>query len=226
MAPKKNLPQKNVGSSASQQDKGKVAMPSSPIPHFGPAVEKEVVVAPDAFFEAERIVSKITDQARINKLFITHNIPLGKASVIARPAAEGERSCTPLDELFAAWSGEHFKAGAFLPLDQYFADFLNYVGLAPFQLPPNSYRLLAGLRYLFQKHEWEVPTPADILYFFCLKASPDQRGRGDGFYYLTRFPNTAAVIELPSHPNDFKDQFFMSTGFQNCEHHYFNRPRK
>ena len=98
--------------------------------------------------------------------------------------------------------------------------------LAPFQLPPNSYRLLAGLRYLFLRHEWEVPTPADILYFFCLKASPDQRGRGDGFYYLTCFPNSAAVIELPSHPNDFKDQFFMSMGFRNSEHHYFYRPRK
>ena len=98
--------------------------------------------------------------------------------------------------------------------------------LAAFQLPPNSYRLLAGLRYLFLKQEWEVPTLADILHFFCLKASPEQRGRGDGFYYLTRFPNTAAVIELPSHPNDFMDQFFMSTGFRNCEHHYFNRPHK
>ena len=117
MAPKKNLPQKSVGSSASLQEKGKAAVPSSPIPHFGPAVEKEVVVAPDAFFEAEWIVSKITDQARINKLFLTHNIPLGKASVIVRPAAEGERSCASLDESFAAWSGEHFKAGAFLPLD-------------------------------------------------------------------------------------------------------------
>ena len=49
---------------------------------------------------------------------------------------------------------------------------------------------------MFLKQEWEVPTPADILYFFCLKASLEQRGRGDGFYYLTRFPNTAAVIEF------------------------------
>ena len=67
----------------------------------------------------------------------------------------------------------------------FFADFLNFVKLAPFQLPPNSYRLLAGLKYLFLKHEWEVPTPVDILYFFCLKASPDQKGRGDEFYYFT-----------------------------------------
>ena len=198
----------------------------SPIPIFGPTVEQELEVGPDAFFEAERIVSKITDQGKVNKIFLSHNIEIGRGTLIARPPLEGERSCAPLDEEYAAWSDEHFKAGAFLPLDQYFADFLNYVKLAPFQLPPNSYRLLSGFRYLFLKQEWEVPTLADILYFFCLKASPVQWGRGDVFYYLTYFPNTAAVIELPSHPNDFKDQFFMSTGFRNCELHYFNRPRK
>ena len=149
MAPKRNVSKQTVSSSASQKDKGKAVMPDSPIPNFGPIVEQELEVAPDAFFEAEKIVSKITDQTKINKIFLSHNIALGRTSVIARPPAEGERSCASLDEAFAAWSGKHFKAGAFLPLDQYFADFLNYVKLAPFQLPPNSYRLLAGLRYLF-----------------------------------------------------------------------------
>ena len=118
MAPNRNAPKKTVSSSASQQDKGKAVMPDSPIPNFGPAVEQEVEVAPDAFFEAERIVSKVTDQTKINKIFLSHNIALGRASVVARPAAEGERSCALLDESFVAWSGEHFKAGAFLPLDQ------------------------------------------------------------------------------------------------------------
>ena len=94
-----------------------------------------------------------------------------------------------------------------------FIDFLNYIELAPFQLSPNLYRLLAGLKYLFLKHKWEVPTPTEILYFFCLKASPEQKGQGDGFYYLTRFPNSASVIELLSHTNDYKDQFFVSNGF-------------
>ena len=61
MAPKRNAPKKTVGSSASQQDKGKALMPDSLIPNFGPAVEQELEVAPDAFFKAERIVSKITD---------------------------------------------------------------------------------------------------------------------------------------------------------------------
>ena len=61
MGPKKNAPKKSVGSSSSQQSKGKEVMTDSPIPVFGPAVEQELEVAPDAFFEAKRIVSKITD---------------------------------------------------------------------------------------------------------------------------------------------------------------------
>ena len=61
MGPKKNAPKKSVGSSSSQQNKGKEVMAESPIPNFGPAVERELEVAPDAFFEAEKIISKITD---------------------------------------------------------------------------------------------------------------------------------------------------------------------
>ena len=61
MGPKKNAPKKTVGSSSSQQSKGKEVVTDSPIPIFGAAVERELEVAPDAFFEAEKIVSKIND---------------------------------------------------------------------------------------------------------------------------------------------------------------------
>ena len=182
MAPKKRVPWKNIpkksapGSSSQQTNKGKEIASKSPLPHFGHVVEKEIVIDPNAFFEVETIVSKITTQGRVNKIMLSHNIEVGSSALIARPPFEGERSCTPLQDDFAGWSDKHLRVGTFLPLDQYFADFLNYVKLAPFQLPPNSYRLLAGLRYLFLKQMWEVPTPADILYFFCLEASPNQRG--------------------------------------------------
>ena len=58
MGPKKSAPKKSAGSSSSQQtNKGKEVATDSPIPNFGPTVEKEVEVGPDAFFEAERIAS-------------------------------------------------------------------------------------------------------------------------------------------------------------------------
>ena len=154
-------------------DKGKQVIPDSHILHFGTVVEKEVLVDPNVFFEVKHIISKITTQVKVNKILLSHNIKMGASGLLARPAFEEEQSCVPFQDDYVAWSDEHLKAGAFLPLDQYFVDFLNYVKLAPFQLPPNSYRLLVGLKYLFLRHEWEVPTPADILHFFCLKASPN-----------------------------------------------------
>uniref|UniRef100_A0A803NQG8 Uncharacterized protein n=1 Tax=Cannabis sativa TaxID=3483 RepID=A0A803NQG8_CANSA len=42
-----------------------------------------------------------------------------------------------------AWSVEHVKAGAALPHRQYFKDFCNYLGIAPFQLVPDSYRIFS-----------------------------------------------------------------------------------
>ena len=72
---------------------------------------------------------------KVNKIMLSHNIEIGRGTLDAQPPLEGERSCTLLDEEFAAWSDEHLKAEAFLPLDQYFANFLNYLKLDPFQLP-------------------------------------------------------------------------------------------
>ena len=98
MAPqKKTAPKKNASSSSAQQkNKGKQIALESPIPHFGLVVGKEVVVGPNAYFEAERNVSKITTQGRVNKIMLSHNIETETGTLIARHVFEGERSCVPL----------------------------------------------------------------------------------------------------------------------------------
>ena len=59
-------PKKTATSSSTQHKyKGKQVASKSPIPNFSPVVEREVVVDPNAFFEAEHIVSKITTQGRV-----------------------------------------------------------------------------------------------------------------------------------------------------------------
>ena len=64
------------------------------------------------------------------------------------------------------------KAGAVLPLKSFFKDFTDFVGLAPFQLNTNSYRVLSALRSLYHELKWEGPSPKEILYLFCLKSNP------------------------------------------------------
>ena len=133
MAPKKNVPKKNApSSSAHQTNKGKEIASESPLPHFFPVVEREIVIDPNAFFEAETIVSKITTQGMVNKIMLSYNIEVVSGVLIALPPFNGEQSCMPLQDNFAAWSIENLKAGTFLPLDKYFANYLNYMNLAPF----------------------------------------------------------------------------------------------
>ena len=123
MAPKKSVPKKSVlkknapGPSAQQTNKGKEIASESPLPHFGPVVERGVVVDSNTFFEVETIASKITTQGRVNKIMLSHNIEVGSGVLIARPLFEGERSCAHFQDDYAAWSDEHLKDGAFLLLD-------------------------------------------------------------------------------------------------------------
>ena len=69
---------------------------------------------------------------------------------VSRP---DERSCHApkgSDKLqLAAWSQEHLRVGALLPLRSYFRNFVNYVKIAPFQLQTNACRILVVLKSLY-----------------------------------------------------------------------------
>ena len=46
---------------------------------------------------------------------------------------------------YSAWSRFNVEAGATLPLHAFFQGVANYLGVAPFQITPNGYRMLAAL---------------------------------------------------------------------------------
>ena len=48
-----------------------------------------------------------------------------------------------------AWSRYHIEVGAYLPLHPFFVGVTNYFGVAPFQITPNGYRMLAALYILY-----------------------------------------------------------------------------
>lgn len=76
------------------------------------------------------------------------------------------------------------RTGALLPLKPYFRAYINSVGIAPFQLQTNLYRILAGLKSLYKLREWGEPTLEEISYLFNLKKNPPGKHGGEGFYYL------------------------------------------
>ena len=71
-----------------------------------------------------------------------------------------------------AWSASHLEAGAALPLHPYYTDFLTFIGIAPFQLISNGYRVLAGLFVLYKMQGWSTPSPAEILYLYNFRQVP------------------------------------------------------
>ena len=119
------------------------------------------------------------------------------------------------------------KAGAVLPLKSFLKDFTDFVGLAPFQLNTNSYRVLSALRSLNHELKWAGPSPEEFLYLFCLKSNPSRARGEDDFYYLSSYPTEKKIFEdLPNHPPDFKKAFFWTDGLAPSRHYSFRRIRK
>ena len=79
---------------------------------------------------------------------------------------------------YSAWSQFHIKAGATLPLHPFFQGVANYFGVAPFQITPNGYRMLAALYIMYNQKKWPMPLPHEVNYLFDLKSNPNQENTG------------------------------------------------
>ena len=120
------------------------------------------------------------------------------------------------------------RAGAFLPLKQYFKDYLDYVQIAPFQLQPNGYRILSALKSLYHIKGWGEPTPIEMTYLLALKKTPPRKGSEStvGFFYLAAWPQENKLFkDAPNKPPNFKDKFFW-TGALVCKRTSFTHTRK
>ena len=130
-----------------------------------------------------------------------------------RMARLEERAHTSVDG-FGAWSAGHISAGATLPLHEYFVRFLTYVGIAPFQLLPQAYRLLAGWKVFCAAKEIAEPTPAEVLYFYKLVPQVNVKDKSlDGFYKLQPRSGYPAPTSTWKHPPDVRHYWFMTSGF-------------
>ena len=169
-------------------------------------------------FESAVILSKLRHLGALRKIISHYGIDT--TEVLVRLARSEERSGDGCHDL-GAWSASHLEAGAALPLHAYYADFLAYVGIAPFQLIPNGYRVLAGLFVLYKMQGWPTPSPAEILYFYSFRQVPKKEGR-DGFYTLMKYTQPGMKYKAPcgndNHARDYKDKFFFASGFPTETH--------
>uniref|UniRef100_A0A803P350 Uncharacterized protein n=1 Tax=Cannabis sativa TaxID=3483 RepID=A0A803P350_CANSA len=179
---------------------------------------------PTVTFEVEFIESKVKSIGAYVGNILKSCVIKYKKGCHVRFVAPGEFSYFPLERVIreecgststsgssriGAWSLEHIKDGAILPLREYFREFCNYLRIALFQLIPSSYRILAYIKVLYQIMGWECLTPLEILYFYSVKAVPARKRGLGGFYYLGTHTNDRRIIQVPV-PADEEDRDYVA----------------
>ena len=118
----------------------------------GSASPAPVVEAENAPFGAVLFQSTITDNLHISAILRKCGLKVSPEITVKVPTPD-DRSCFPPKGhkklKYSAWSQEHMRARALLPIKKYFKDYLDYVQIAPFQLQPNGYRILSALKSLY-----------------------------------------------------------------------------
>ena len=91
------------------------------------------------------------------------------------------------------------KHGARLPLHPLVREILNHFELAPSQLSPNAYKLIAGTFILWRKVFGE-DLPMNI---FCHIYKPSSKAADMGYYYFTPYERKIQYLShLPYQSND------------------------
>lgn len=188
------------------------------------------VTAENFPFDALQYKSIITHINQISSIHGKHGLEVSP-DILVRATFPHERSCHApkgSDKLrYAAWSQEHLRAGAFLPFRRYFANYLNYVKIVPFQLQTNGYRILSALKSLYHTQCWGKPSPEQICYLRSLKNNSPRAHGGEGFYYFASWPQESRLFkDVPNKPPHIRDKFFWTGALKGRCNRSFNRARK
>ncbi|XP_062096704.1 uncharacterized protein LOC133802419 [Humulus lupulus] len=120
----------------------------------------------------------VVPQSRVTIRMIANYLNKYKLTgvTLVRPSLD-QRANLP-GRAYSAWSRFHIEAGDTLPLHSFFQGLANYFGVAPFQITPNGYRMLAALYILYKLKKWPEPTPHEVNFLFDVKFNPNQEGTG------------------------------------------------
>ncbi|XP_077226170.1 uncharacterized protein LOC143859334 [Tasmannia lanceolata] len=120
---------------------------------------------------------------------------------ILRAAVEGDRASNDSADL--CLYEEALRAGLRLPFHPFFADVLNYYGLAVTQVVPNSWRTLVGFLYLLEVRLRRNPTVPVFRMCAHLK-----RHKDGGWIYISQRPEVRMITGIPTSIHTWKNRFF------------------
>ncbi|KAE8797797.1 hypothetical protein D1007_27077 [Hordeum vulgare] len=99
-----------------------------------------------------------------------------------------------------------FAAGMRLPLHPFFSDALAHYGIAPSQLAPNGWRVLAGFAVLCHFRGAGAPSLPVFRHFFALSPLPNGKG---WFSFRSRESVPALFTGLPTSVKGWKEEFLL-----------------
>jgi hypothetical protein len=157
-------------------------------------------------FTASNIPSTITNE-ELAVLRVRYSIP---SSVLLRKPSGSERACSFSEYETCLYVGA-LEGGLRIPFPTVVRDVLSFLGLAPGQIVPNSWRLLIGCAALWgAMSDGRVSlTKGPFLNQFSVKEAPG----GVGWYYFAKRAGEGELVtELPSASKNWKDKFFFVGG--------------
>ncbi|CAN6214901.1 unnamed protein product [Urochloa humidicola] len=152
---------------------------------------------------AGRIASSFRSQKALDVLCKKHGVDTREFTPL--PAGD-RRACSPPPPGAVCVYADALEAGMRLPLRPFFAEVLTHFGLAPSQLTPNCWRVMAAFAALSRSAGVHPPPVAVFRHFFSLRSL-----KVKGFYYFAATDTDVALFTgLPDSINfkGWKERFF------------------
>lgn len=150
---------------------------------------------------------------KLEKIIRVYNI-----NTLLRIPTEFNRPHTP-PRGTASFSEAVLRCGVHLPLHPYIKSIVDYYGVVPYQLTPNTYRYMVGLYILYHKLSLGNPTPEEFAWFYQVKSNPSDFG----FFYASKWSNQAikTIHGVRNNMGKWKNPFFH---FDYADNGFFQNP--
>ncbi|KAM0899736.1 hypothetical protein ACQ4PT_021088 [Festuca glaucescens] len=154
--------------------------------------------------DAEGVVSFLRTQDEVDALCQQYGVP--KDQYTARPAGDLRASSSPPPGAVCVYA-HALEAGMRVPLHPFYRDALAHFGIAPTQLAPNGWRIMAG--FLVLCHFAGVPPSLAVFrYFFGFFPLFSLKNKRKGWFFFRARDTSLCFAGLPQRNTDWKHGFF------------------
>ncbi|CAN6190589.1 unnamed protein product [Urochloa humidicola] len=151
---------------------------------------------------AGRIASSYRNQKSLDALCKKHGVDTREFTPL--PAGD-RRACSPPPPGAVCVYADALEAGMRVPLPLFFAEVLTHFGLAPSQLAPNCWRVMAAFAALSRSAGVHPPPVAVFRHFFALRALKNVKGI---YCFVGKDTGVAFFTGLPDSIKGWKERFF------------------